>query len=135
MMELAGVASQAHFDVTQAACPIKLPVQQRKQVSPGLHAARITVGIVLLDQSIDGSPRNVFHQPMKNDMLVLHGVDPFRVQLIRNSLETSRINAVHSFKHKPCRTLVDLFRPSTTWPPELKTWMASEFGLARGPHT
>jgi hypothetical protein len=30
--------------------------------------------------------------------------------MIRNQLEARRINAVHFFKHKPCRTLVDLFR-------------------------
>jgi hypothetical protein len=43
---------------------------------------------------------------VKNDILVLHGFDPFRVQMIRNQLELNRINAVHSFKHKPCRTPV-----------------------------
>jgi len=46
---------------------------------------------------------------------VLHGVDLFRVQMIRNLLEPSRINAVRLFKHKPCRTAVDLFRPSMTY--------------------
>jgi hypothetical protein len=38
---------------------------------------------------------------------------PSRVQLIRKLLESSRINAVHLIKHKPCRTLVGLSRPST----------------------
>jgi hypothetical protein len=42
---------------------------------------------------------------VKNDILVLHGLDPFRVQMIRNQLEPSRINAVHLLKHNPCRTL------------------------------
>jgi hypothetical protein len=42
---------------------------------------------------------------------VLHGFDPFRVQMIRNQLELNRINAVHLFKHKPCRTLVGQARP------------------------
>src|SRR5216683_188508 len=32
--------------------------------------------------------------------------------MIRNQLESSRINAVHSFKHKPCRTAVGLTRQS-----------------------
>jgi hypothetical protein len=31
---------------------------------------------------------------------------PFRVQMIRNQLETSRINAVRFFKHRPCQTPV-----------------------------
>jgi hypothetical protein len=33
--------------------------------------------------------------------------------MIRNQLETSRINAVRLFKHEPCRTLVGLSRVST----------------------
>jgi hypothetical protein len=43
--------------------------------------------------------------------------------LIRNLLESSRINAVHLIKHKPCRTPVALCRASTPWTQE-KTWMA-----------
>src|SRR6266436_7563340 len=35
--------------------------------------------------------------------------------MIRNQLESSRINAVHSFKHKPCRTAVRLSRASTSF--------------------
>ncbi len=30
----------------------------------------------------------------------------FRVQMIRNQMETSRINAVRFFKHGPCQTAV-----------------------------
>jgi hypothetical protein len=37
---------------------------------------------------------------------------PFRVQLIRKLLESSRINAVRPFKHFSCRTAVD---PGTEW--------------------
>jgi hypothetical protein len=39
-----------------------------------------------------------------------HGVGPFRVQMIRNQLETSRINAVYLCKHASCQTAVDLIR-------------------------
>jgi len=56
---------------------------------------------------------------------VLHGLDPFRVQMIRNQLEPNRINAVHLLKHKPCRTLVALCRASTSLRHlSKKTWMA-----------
>jgi hypothetical protein len=55
--------------------------------------------------------------------LMLHGVDPFRVQMIRNQLETSRINTVHFFKHRPCQTLVGLSRAST-FLEAAQTWMA-----------
>ena len=40
--------------------------------------------------------------------------------MIRNQLESSRINVVYYIKHKTYRTAVDLFRPSTT----RKTWVA-----------
>src|SRR5712664_2701569 len=35
--------------------------------------------------------------------------------MIRNQLEPNRINAVHSFKHKPCRPPVGLSRASTSY--------------------
>src|ERR1700737_4219187 len=35
--------------------------------------------------------------------------------MIRNQLETSRINAVRFFKHRPCQTPVSLFRAYTSW--------------------
>ena len=50
---------------------------------------------------------------MENDILVRHGLDPFRVQMIRNQLKRSRINAVRFLKQKSCRTLVGLTRAST----------------------
>jgi hypothetical protein len=45
-----------------------------------------------------------------------HGVDPLRVQMIRNQLNPRRINAVRFLKQKSCRTLVALCRASTSWP-------------------
>jgi hypothetical protein len=75
-------------------------------MSLGLQAARIAIGTVLLHKPIGSRPRNLLQKRVKNDILVLHGLISFRVQMIRNQLEPNRINAVHSFKHKPCRTLV-----------------------------
>src|SRR6185437_15585134 len=61
---------------------------------------------------------------MQNDILVTHGVDPLAVQMIRNPLNSSRINVVHFLKQKSCRTAVGLTRPSTSLDrPERKTWM------------
>ena len=65
---------------------------------------------MLLDKPIESRPRNVLQKPMKNDILLPHGVDPSSVQLIRNLLNSSRINAVHPFKHNPCRTAVGTAR-------------------------
>ncbi len=106
MIELAGMALQVGFDLTQALQPAKLRVKHRDQMRFGFQAARIAVGTVFLDKPIDNAPRNLLQKRVKNDILVLHGFDPFRVQMIRNQLELNRINAVHLFKHKPCRTLV-----------------------------
>src|SRR6185312_11961215 len=60
---------------------------------------------------------------MQNDILVTHGVDPLAVQMIRNPLNSSRINVVHFLKQKSCRTAVGLSRPSTSSFAALKTWM------------
>src|SRR6185437_13106670 len=62
---------------------------------------------------------------MQNDILVTHGVDPLAVQMIRNPLNSSRINVVHFLKQKSCRTAVGLSRASTSsFPDDPKTWMA-----------
>src|SRR6266404_8878767 len=115
MVKLAGVTLQARFNLAQAPCAAKLRIQHRDQMGLGFYDAPIPVGFVLIHKLIEGRPRNMLQKPMKNDILMPHGVDPFRVQMIRNQLETSRINAVGLFKHEPCRTLVGSSRPSTSW--------------------
>ena len=106
VIKLARMASQVRFDPAQTSQAAKLPIQHRNQMSLGSQAARIATGAKLLHKPIDDPPRNMLQKPVKNDILVLHGLDPFRVQMIRNQLEPSRINAVHPFKHETCRTLV-----------------------------
>ena len=80
-------------------------------MSLGLYDTAIPVGIVTIHKPIEHRPRNLLQKPMKNDILMPHGVDPFRVQMIRNQLETSKINAVRFFKHAPCQTAVGQARP------------------------
>jgi hypothetical protein len=46
-------------------------------MSLGPQAARIVVGIELFHKPIEGGPRNMLQDCMKNDILVLHGVDSF----------------------------------------------------------
>ena len=111
MMKFAGVAFQVRFDLAQAPRTGKLSVQHRDQMSPGLDAARIIVGPGFIHSPIDDRPRNLLQKVMKNDNLVPHGFDPFSLQMIRNQLKSSRINAVRSFKHRMCRTLVGQARP------------------------
>jgi hypothetical protein len=54
-----------------------------------------------------------------------HGADPLRVQMIRNQLNSSRINAVHLLKQRSCQTPVGLSRASTSsFVEAAKTWMA-----------
>ena len=77
MIELAGVAFQVGFDLAQTPRPAKLPVQHRDQMGFGGNRAIIPVGIMLLHKPIDDRPRNMLQKAMKNDILVLHGVDPF----------------------------------------------------------
>ena len=77
MVKFAGVAFQVRFNLAQAPCSAKLRIQHRDQMSLGLQAARITIGTVFLHKPIDERPRNRLQYPMKNDILLLHGVDPF----------------------------------------------------------
>jgi len=75
MIELAGVASQVRFDVAQTSQAAKLRVQHRDQMSLDLQAPSIIVGTVLLHKPIDDAPRNLLQKRVKNDILVLHGLD------------------------------------------------------------
>jgi hypothetical protein len=112
MIKLAGVASQVRFDLAQAARPAKLTKQHRDQMCLGLNGAIVPVGIVLFHKPVERRPRNLLQKFIKNDILLPHGVDPLRVQMIRNQLNLSRINAVHFLKQKSCRTPVGLTRQS-----------------------
>jgi hypothetical protein len=81
---------------------------------PCLDATTIIVSPGFFHSPINDGPRNRLQNVMKNDSLGTHGFDPFSVQMIRNQLKSSRINAVRFFKHRTCRTLVGLSRPSTS---------------------
>ena len=106
MMKFAGVAFQVRLDLAQAPRTGKLCMQHRNQMSPGLDAAIISVSAGFIHKTINDRPRNLLQDIMKNDSLVPHGFGPFSVQMIRNQLISSRINAVRFFKHRTCRTLV-----------------------------
>ena len=66
---------------------------------------------MLAHKTVMVPPRKIFHEFVKHDSLMRHGLAPFRVQMPRKHLETSRINAVRPFKHKLCRTAVGQARP------------------------
>ncbi|MGH6678836.1 MAG: hypothetical protein ACREDL_07870, partial [Bradyrhizobium sp.] len=72
----------------------------------GLEPAHQFVRAMFLHKAVENRPRNKFHDVMEDAILMPHGAPLFRVQLIRKQLESSRINAVHSIKHKTYRTVV-----------------------------
>jgi len=106
MIKLAGVARQPRFDLTQPLRSVQLRQQHRNQMSPRLDSAIVRRRTVLFHKLIKLRPRNLLQQAVKNDILMRHGVDPFHVQMIRNQLNRSRINAVHFLKQNSCRTPV-----------------------------
>src|SRR6185312_15617440 len=114
MIKLSGVALQVRLDLAQPSRAAKLAQQHRDQMRPALDAPIVRIRTMVLHKLIELRPQNRLQQAMKNDILVRHGVDPLAVQMIRNPLNSSRINAVHFRKQKSCRTLVGLTRPSTT---------------------
>ena len=77
MIKLAGMASQVRFNLAQTSRPAKLCIQHRDQMSFGFQAARIPIGTVLLHKPIEDHERNMLQNSMKDDILVLHGFDPF----------------------------------------------------------
>ena len=70
----------------QSARAVKLAEQHPDQVRLAFDLPFIPVGVVLFHKPIEDRPRNLLQKAMKNDILVPHGVDPLRVQLIRNHL-------------------------------------------------
>jgi hypothetical protein len=71
------MALQVGFDLAQTSRAAKLCVKHRNQMGFGLHHARVPFSIVLLHKPIENCPRNMLQNSMKNDILVLHGLDPF----------------------------------------------------------
>jgi hypothetical protein len=110
MIKLAAMAAQPCFYLAQALSGGELPIEHVDQMSLGAEGAWI-VAAMLAHKTVMDSPRNIFHELVKHDSLMRHGLAPFRVQMPWKQLETSRINAVRPFKHKLCRTAVGLARP------------------------
>ena len=106
MIKLAGVALQAGFNLAKPARPAKLCVQHRNQVRTALRHPTVPIAVVPVHKAIERPPRNLLQKAMKNDILLRHGVNPLAVQMIRNQLNSSRINAVYFIKQKSCRTVV-----------------------------
>src|ERR1019366_182246 len=65
---------------------------------PRRELANQVVRPVLLDQFVETRPRNQFQHVMEDAIDMAHGVDPFRVLMSRETLDTSRINVVRRFK-------------------------------------
>ena len=112
MIKLAAMAAKPRFDLAQALGGGELSIEHVDQMRLGAEGAPV-VAAMLAHKTVMDPPRNIFREFMKHDSLMRHGLAPFRVQMPRKQLETSRINAVRPFKHKLCRTAVGLTRPSS----------------------
>src|SRR6266511_4586007 len=103
MIKLAGMTSQVRFDGAQTSQAAELRIQHRDQMSLCLEAARITVGSVFLHKPIDDVPWNLLQKPVKNDILVLHGVGPFScpVDSQLTGIEENQCRALHQAQTVP----------------------------------
>jgi hypothetical protein len=99
------------FHLTKRRSAAELGEQQHEELIAGRKATRRLVGPISVDQPVKGRPRNEFEDVVENAIGMAHGVDPFRVQVSRETLETSRINVVRPFKQNSCRTAVRQARP------------------------
>src|SRR5207245_4988616 len=61
--------------LAQARRARKLAVQQRDELALGGQAPHPGVGPVLLDQPIESGPRDMLQKPVKNRILMPHGID------------------------------------------------------------
>src|SRR5208337_4904446 len=112
MVTLAGMAAQHRFYLAQALGGSELSMEHGDQMRFGAKPARI-IAAMLRRKAVMDPPRDIFQEFVKHESLMRHGLLPFRIQMPRKQLETSRINAVRPFKHKLCRTAVGLTRPSS----------------------
>jgi hypothetical protein len=82
------VAFQFGFDLAQAARAANLRMQHRHQMSLARHHPIIPVGVVTIHEPIEDPPRNRLQKAMKNDILMLRGVDPFSCSVDSQPLES-----------------------------------------------
>src|SRR6478672_2887001 len=101
MVEPSGMTTQTGDDLAQAGGSRQLAVEQGDQLAPGGQSPHPRIGSMLLDQPVEGRPRDVLQQFVKDGILVPHGVD---LPLVSGSSakrpEPSGINAVRTVEKK-----------------------------------
>ena len=98
VIEPSAVASHRRADLAQRRAAAQLTKQQRLELMPRRELANQVVRPVPLDQFVETRPRNQFQDVVEDAIDMTHGVDPFRVQMSRQTPDTSRINVVRRFK-------------------------------------
>ena len=90
-----GVARQASDDLAQARRSGKLAIEQCHELAFRVPPANSRISAVCTDQPVEHIPRYVLQQPMKNVILMAHGIDPQpRVRNVAQRPRPSGFNAM-----------------------------------------
>lgn len=76
VVEPHGVTVQTGDDLAQARRPDQLAVEQRQQLALGDHSANPRISPMRRHQAVKLAPRQMLQKPMKNAIVIAHGVDP-----------------------------------------------------------
>src|ERR1700733_4840761 len=105
------MASHRSLYVAQRTGARQLAIQKRDQLTLCRETAHQFVAPMALHKPVELRPRNEFQYVAKHRIRMGHGTDPLHVLLSRQTLDTSRINAVRLAQQKTSRTAVDQARP------------------------
>jgi len=86
MIETALMAFQTRLDLAQARGAFKLAVRQGDKLAFAAQPAHPPVSSVRLDQFVEHIPRYVLQKPVKDAIVMPHGIDP---PLVSGSFPTS----------------------------------------------
>jgi hypothetical protein len=76
MVEPHRMARQATDNLTQTGGPRQLTIEQRHKLTLCAQMPDPRISAVGFHQSLEHAPRHVLQKPMKNAILVAHGLDP-----------------------------------------------------------
>ncbi len=88
------MALQPSLDLAQARGPFQLAIEQRHELALGRQLTHPSIGAVRLDQPLENVPRHLLQKPVKNAIVVPHGIAPPCVRIVPNNPNPSGINAV-----------------------------------------
>jgi hypothetical protein len=107
----AAVGRQCRHQRAQTLLSAEGAAQQGKEMLAGGETSLAAVGSMATGMMVEAMPRKLLDDLLEQGRLVAHDIGSAAVDNVGERRPRSRINVVHKYKHKSCRTAVGQARP------------------------